>query len=148
MRGRVGRSDTSAFTYLLYAPETKLTDDAKRRLKALRELSGLGSGYELANRDLEIRGSGNIFGTDQSGDVDNVGYELYMNMLEKAIVTARGTTIRAVPECKVSSAAVACHLQCVHLLCAKVSCLHVQMCLCMRTTTIPELHATMLYGSA
>jgi transcription-repair coupling factor (superfamily II helicase) len=117
MRGRVGRSDTSAFTYLLYAPETKLTSDAKRRLKALRELSGLGSGYELANRDLEIRGAGNIFGTDQSGDVGTVGYELYMNLLEEAIVTARGTTIRAVPECKVSSTCSGWRVNCSAYLC-------------------------------
>lgn len=65
MRGRVGRSDVAAYTYLLYPPGYALTNEAKRRLKAMRELSHLGSGFELANRDLEIRGAGNIFGTDQ-----------------------------------------------------------------------------------
>lgn len=68
MRGRVGRSDVAAFTYLLYPEEHRLTNEAKRRLKAMRELSHLGSGFELANRDLEIRGSGNIFGTDQASN--------------------------------------------------------------------------------
>lgn len=65
MRGRVGRSDVAAYTYLLYPPGHELSNEAKRRLKAMRELSHLGSGFELANRDLEIRGAGNIFGTDQ-----------------------------------------------------------------------------------
>lgn len=65
MRGRVGRSDVAAYTYLLYPPGHQLSNEAKRRLKAMRELSHLGSGFELANRDLEIRGAGNIFGTDQ-----------------------------------------------------------------------------------
>lgn len=65
MRGRVGRSNVAAYTYLLYPPGHALSNEAKRRLKAMRELSHLGSGFELANRDLEIRGAGNIFGTDQ-----------------------------------------------------------------------------------
>ncbi|KAG5177661.1 P-loop containing nucleoside triphosphate hydrolase protein [Tribonema minus] len=101
MRGRVGRSDKAAYTYLLYGPDVRLTADAKRRLKALRELSTLGSGYELANRDLEIRGAGSVFGTDQSGDVGAVGYELYMNMLEAALADARGTSIQAVLKCHI-----------------------------------------------
>lgn len=74
MRGRVGRSDVAAFTYLLYPPRYSLSNEAKRRLKAMRELSHLGSGYELANRDLEIRGAGNIFGTDQ---VRNASFFLF-----------------------------------------------------------------------
>ncbi|CBN78452.1 conserved unknown protein [Ectocarpus siliculosus] len=101
MRGRVGRSDVAAYTYLLYPPGHQLSNEAKRRLKAMRELSHLGSGFELANRDLEIRGAGNIFGTDQSGDLKDIGYELYMNMLEKAIVSVRGTDIQPVLRCEV-----------------------------------------------
>ncbi|CAN0186313.1 unnamed protein product, partial [Ectocarpus fasciculatus] len=101
MRGRVGRSDVAAYTYLLYPPGHQLSNEAKRRLKAMRELSHLGSGFELANRDLEIRGAGNIFGTDQSGDLKDIGYELYMNMLEKAIVSVRGTDIEPVLRCEV-----------------------------------------------
>ncbi|CAM9517224.1 unnamed protein product, partial [Discosporangium mesarthrocarpum] len=101
LRGRVGRSDVAAFTYLLYPKDRKLSNEAKRRLKAMRELSRLGSGFELANRDLEIRGSGTIFGTDQSGDLNGVGFELYVNMLEEAIIAARGTNISPVVKCDV-----------------------------------------------
>ncbi|CAM9935199.1 unnamed protein product, partial [Phaeothamnion confervicola] len=81
MRGRVGRSDRAAYTYLLYEAGVELTSEAKLRLRALRELSQLGSGFELANRDMEIRGAGNLFGAEQSGDIGEMGYETYMNML-------------------------------------------------------------------
>jgi hypothetical protein len=101
MRGRVGRSDRQAFAYLLYDHKDQLTVDGKRRLMALRELSYLGSGFELAQRDLEIRGCGNIFGTDQSGDVSELGYELYMHMLDEAITRARGAAISPVSLCNV-----------------------------------------------
>lgn len=80
MRGRVGRSDVAAYTYLLYPPGHQLSNEAKRRLKAMRELSHLGSGFELANRDLEIRGAGNIFGTDQVGCVLRTPY-IYFTLL-------------------------------------------------------------------
>ncbi len=99
IRGRVGRRDVPAFAYLLYPDKSVLTHDARRRLTAMRELSYVGSGLELAQRDLEIRGCGNIFGTDQSGDVMKIGYDLYMNLLENAIASARGSSIKPVLKC-------------------------------------------------
>ncbi len=99
MRGRVGRRDVPAFAYLLYPDKSVLTHDARRRLTVMRELSYLGSGFELAQRDLEIRGCGNIFGTDQSGDAMKIGYDLYMNLFENAIASARGSSIKPVLKC-------------------------------------------------
>ncbi len=99
MSGRVGRRDVPAFAYLLYPDRSVLTRDARRRLTAMRELSYLGSGFELAQRDLEIRGCGNVFGTDQSGDAMKIGYDLYMNLLENSIAIARSSSIKPVLKC-------------------------------------------------
>lgn len=85
LRGRVGRSEKRAFAYFLIPSLSSLTLDAKRRLKAIAELNELGSGFKLALSDLEIRGAGNLFGTEQSGHVADVGLELYLDMLDKAI---------------------------------------------------------------
>lgn len=85
LRGRVGRHIHRAFCYLLLDPAKKLTPPAARRLKAIEEFSELGAGFRIAMRDLEIRGAGNILGTEQSGHIATVGYELYCQMLENAV---------------------------------------------------------------
>lgn len=85
LRGRVGRYKHRAYAYLIVDPERSLTADATRRLKAIEEYSDLGAGFKLALRDLEIRGAGNILGPEQSGHIAAVGYELYCQLLEKAV---------------------------------------------------------------
>ena len=84
IRGRIGRSATQAYAYFLYRPKN-LTDIAQRRLKALQEAEALGSGYEIAKRDLEIRGAGNILGREQTGHINAVGLNLYCQMLNEAV---------------------------------------------------------------
>ncbi len=85
LRGRVGRSDRQAYCYCLYKKTNKLTDEAIKRLKAIKEFTTLGSGYQIALRDIEIRGVGNILGTKQHGQMVNVGFDTYCNLLEEAI---------------------------------------------------------------
>ncbi len=90
LRGRVGRSSQRAYAYLLVPSEEALTADAKRRLEAIQDLAELGSGFRLANMDLEIRGAGNLLGAEQSGHLAAVGYETYMQMLEETVEELRG----------------------------------------------------------
>jgi len=85
LRGRVGRYKHRAYCYLLVDPNKHITPAAARRLKAIEEFSDLGAGFALAMRDLEIRGAGNILGTQQSGHIALVGYELYCQLLEQAV---------------------------------------------------------------
>ncbi|MCX8022981.1 MAG: transcription-repair coupling factor [Syntrophorhabdaceae bacterium] len=85
LRGRVGRGKRQAYAYLLVPKNEELTRDAIRRLKIMEELTELGSGFHIANYDLEIRGAGNLLGREQSGNINLVGFELYCNMLEEAI---------------------------------------------------------------
>jgi transcription-repair coupling factor (superfamily II helicase) len=85
LRGRVGRSNKKAFCYLLSPPPTLLTPDARRRLKAVEELSELGSGFNIALHDLDIRGAGNMLGGEQSGFIADIGYETYTRILNEAI---------------------------------------------------------------
>ncbi|WP_226780853.1 transcription-repair coupling factor [Oceaniglobus trochenteri] len=85
IRGRVGRSKTRAYAYLTTKPRTKLTPTAEKRLRVLGSLDSLGAGFTLASQDLDIRGAGNLVGEEQSGQVREVGYELYQSMLEEAI---------------------------------------------------------------
>ena len=92
MRGRVGRSKRQGFCYFLVKDKTKLTDQAKKRLIALEANSYLGSGSVLAYHDLEIRGGGNLIGEAQSGHIKNIGYSLYLKMLEDAINTLLNNT--------------------------------------------------------
>ena len=92
LRGRVGRSKRRAYAYLLVPPTQNLTDDAQKRLDALETLGELGAGFSLATHDLEIRGAGNILGDEQSGQMREVGFELYNQMLRDAIQSlAKGT---------------------------------------------------------
>ncbi len=91
LRGRVGRSPQRAYAHLLIpGSEDSLTKDAKRRLEAIQDLSALGSGFRLANMDLEIRGAGNLLGDEQSGSMAAVGYETYLEMLEATMDELRG----------------------------------------------------------
>jgi transcription-repair coupling factor (superfamily II helicase) len=85
LRGRVGRSNKKAFCYLLAPPETTLTHEARRRLKAIEEFSELGSGFNIAMQDLDIRGSGNLLGGEQSGFIADVGFETYQRILNEAL---------------------------------------------------------------
>jgi transcription-repair coupling factor (superfamily II helicase) len=90
LRGRVGRSSRQAYCYLLYPPARELTDDAIKRLETIRDFTHLGAGYQIAMRDLEIRGAGDILGSEQSGNIAAVGFELYCKMLNDAVKTLRG----------------------------------------------------------
>ena len=85
MRGRVGRSNKKAFCYLLAPPKSVLTPEARRRLEALENFSELGSGFHLAMQDLDIRGAGNLLGAEQSGFMEDLGYETYQKILSQAV---------------------------------------------------------------
>ncbi len=85
LRGRVGRSHHQAYAYLLTPPPKRLTTDAQKRLEAIASLEDLGAGFALASHDLEIRGAGELLGDDQSGQIESVGFTLYMEMLEQAV---------------------------------------------------------------
>ena len=93
LRGRVGRSDLQAYAYCLYPEERVLTDTAKNRLSAIKEFSTLGSGYQIALRDMEIRGVGNILGAEQHGHMISVGFDLYCQLLNEAVDKLRGLEV-------------------------------------------------------
>jgi len=90
LRGRVGRSNRRAYAYLMIPPEVELTPIARRRLAALKEFSDLGAGFKLAALDLELRGAGNMLGGEQSGHIEAIGFELYTQMLERAVREMKG----------------------------------------------------------
>ncbi len=90
LRGRVGRSDRLAYCYLTYRKDRVISEDAVKRLQAIKEFTELGSGFKIALRDLEIRGAGNVLGPEQHGFMMSVGYELYCRLLEQAIETMKG----------------------------------------------------------
>ncbi len=89
MRGRVGRTNKKAFCYLITPPASTLTDDARKRLRAIEEFSDLGSGFNIAMRDLDIRGAGNLLGAEQSGFISDIGYEMYQKILNEAMEELR-----------------------------------------------------------
>jgi transcription-repair coupling factor (superfamily II helicase) len=93
LRGRVGRSQAQAYAYLLVPDETALSSEAQKRLKALMEFTELGSGFRIAMHDLQIRGAGNLLGQAQSGHLAEVGYELYLQLLEEAIREFKGEPV-------------------------------------------------------
>src|SRR5437868_9008064 len=97
LRGRVGRSNRRAYAYLLIPSELELTPIARRRLSAIREFSDLGAGFRLAALDLELRGSGNILGGEQSGHMDALGFDLYTQMLERTVAELRGEQVEDEP---------------------------------------------------
>jgi transcription-repair coupling factor (superfamily II helicase) len=85
LRGRVGRSNTQAYAYLLVPPDLKVTREALKRLQAIEEFTELGAGFHLAMRDLEIRGAGNLLGAEQSGYIAEIGFDLYLATIEEAV---------------------------------------------------------------
>jgi transcription-repair coupling factor (superfamily II helicase) len=89
IRGRVGRSHHRAYAYMLTPPESLMTDDAKKRLAAIESLEDLGVGFTLATHDLEIRGAGELLGENQSGQISEVGFTLYSELLEKAVTALK-----------------------------------------------------------
>ncbi|HEY7292569.1 MAG TPA: transcription-repair coupling factor [Vicinamibacterales bacterium] len=93
LRGRVGRSDRPAYAYLLIPPEDTLSPVAKKRLAAIKEFSDLGSGFRVAALDLEIRGAGNLLGGEQSGQIDAIGFEMYMKLLEQTVRELKGEEV-------------------------------------------------------
>lgn len=90
LRGRVGRSNRSAYAFLMYRRDTMLRETAEKRLQAIREFTDLGSGFKIAMRDLEIRGAGNLLGAEQSGHMEAIGYDLYCKMLNDAVKQLKG----------------------------------------------------------
>jgi len=94
LRGRVGRSNKIAYAYLLYQKDKVLSEVAEKRLKALKEFTELGSGFKIAMKDLEIRGTGNILGKEQHGHLSSIGYEMYCKMLEESVTEAKGEKIK------------------------------------------------------
>ena len=101
LRGRVGRSGIQAHAWLLFPAQNKLSDKARKRLRAIQEFTQLGSGYQLAMRDMEIRGIGNLLGAEQSGQMEVIGFDLYIDMLEESIAEIRGQEIPKVDETQV-----------------------------------------------
>ena len=96
LRGRVGRSNTKAYCYLFAPPLSVLTADARKRLNTLEEFSDLGSGFNIAMRDLDIRGAGNLLGGEQSGFIADIGYETYQKILEEAIIELKETEFKEI----------------------------------------------------
>jgi len=92
LRGRVGRSNRIAYAYLLHQKDKVLTEPAEKRLRAIKEFTEFGSGFRIAMRDLEIRGAGNLLGTEQHGHMMMIGYELYCKLLEEAVAELGGKT--------------------------------------------------------
>ena len=90
LRGRVGRSTRHAYAYFTYRPDKSLTEIAEKRLAAVRDFAEFGSGFKIAMRDLEIRGAGNLLGAEQSGHMMSVGYDMYLKLLDEAVLEERG----------------------------------------------------------
>src|SRR5256714_1476139 len=100
LRGRVGRAGQRAYAYLFFPPDRTLTEEAYERLRTIGEHTELGSGFKIAMRDLEIRGAGNLLGSDQSGHIAAVGYDLYVQMVSEAVAELKGEPLREPAEIK------------------------------------------------
>ena len=98
LRGRVGRSTRHAYAYFTYRPDKALTEIAEKRLSAIRDFAEFGSGFKIAMRDLEIRGAGNLLGAEQSGHMMSVGYDMYLKLLDEAVLEERGEAPKE-PDC-------------------------------------------------
>ncbi|MCP9787051.1 helicase-related protein, partial [Cyanobium sp. N5-Cardenillas] len=101
LRGRVGRSGIQAHAWLFYPGDAALSEAARQRLRAIQEFAQLGSGYQLAMRDMEIRGVGNLLGVEQSGQMEAIGFDLYMEMLQDCLAEIQGQDIPAVEETQI-----------------------------------------------
>jgi len=102
LRGRVGRSKSRAYAYLLIPGEGAISSDARERLRIIQDITELGAGFRIATHDLEIRGAGDLLGARQSGDIAAVGFELYAELLDEAVRTLKGEELpeRVEPEIK------------------------------------------------
>ena len=98
LRGRVGRSTRHAYAYFTYKPDKNLTEIAEKRLSAIRDFAEFGSGFKIAMRDLEIRGAGNLLGAEQSGHMMSVGYDMYLKLLDEAVLEEKGEAPKT-PDC-------------------------------------------------
>ena len=98
LRGRVGRSTRHAYAYFTYRPDKSLSEVAEKRLSAIRDFAEFGSGFKIAMRDLEIRGAGNLLGAEQSGHMMSVGYDMYLKLLDEAVLEERGEQPKE-PDC-------------------------------------------------
>ncbi|MCX6826778.1 MAG: transcription-repair coupling factor, partial [candidate division Zixibacteria bacterium] len=103
LRGRVGRSTVRAYAYLLTPPYRLLSEDARKRLRAIEAHTDLGSGFALAMKDLEIRGAGNILGIKQSGFIEEIGFDLYTRLLEEAVAELKGEKVVGLPDTKLET---------------------------------------------
>jgi transcription-repair coupling factor (superfamily II helicase) len=101
LRGRVGRSGIQAHAWLFFPGEASLSEAARQRLRAIQEFAQLGSGYQLAMRDMEIRGVGNLLGVEQSGQMEAIGFDLYMEMLQECLAELQGQDIPAVDDTQI-----------------------------------------------
>ncbi len=94
LRGRIGRSDKLSYAYLTFTKDKVINEEASKRLETMKEFSQLGSGFKIAMRDLEIRGAGNIFGKEQHGHIEKVGYDMYVKLLNEQVKEIKGETIK------------------------------------------------------
>jgi transcription-repair coupling factor (superfamily II helicase) len=101
LRGRVGRSGIQAHAWLFYPGDASLSEQARQRLRAIQEFAQLGSGYQLAMRDMEIRGVGNLLGVEQSGQMETIGFDLYMEMLQECLAEIQGQDIPSVEDTQI-----------------------------------------------
>jgi transcription-repair coupling factor (superfamily II helicase) len=101
LRGRVGRSGIQAHAWLFYPGDASLSEAARQRLRAIQEFAQLGSGYQLAMRDMEIRGVGNLLGVEQSGQMETIGFDLYMEMLQECLAEIQGQDIPTVDDTQI-----------------------------------------------
>jgi len=101
LRGRVGRSHRRAYAYICFRPNAALSEIASKRLEAVRQFTEFGSGFQIAMRDLEIRGAGSILGGEQHGHLESVGYDMYLKMLADAVAEAKGEEVAPEKECSV-----------------------------------------------
>ena len=101
IRGRVGRSERQAYAYFTYRPGKALSEEAEKRLSAIRDYAEFGAGFKIALRDLEIRGAGNLLGAEQHGYIESVGYDLYIKLLNEAVLEERGESVDTPPEAQV-----------------------------------------------
>ena len=102
IRGRIGRSSRRAYAYFTFPPHKAIPEVAQKRLEAIREYAEFGAGFKIALRDMEIRGAGNILGAEQHGHLDAIGYDLYIKLLNQAVLEEKGETAEPEVECTVS----------------------------------------------
>ncbi len=104
LRGRVGRSSRRAYAYFTYPQNLALTEISQKRLEAIRDYAEFGAGFKIAMRDLELRGAGNLLGSQQHGHLDAVGYDLYIRLLNEAVLEEKGEEVKKEAECKINLA--------------------------------------------